>query len=261
MTVLRDIRYRGEDARGLLDLYLPEGRGLFPVVICLHGGAWRQGDKRECDFMAPHLTSIGVAALAANYRFAPADRHPAQIEDVFAVLDWIAAHAAERRLDPQRIGLTGWSAGGHLTMLAGVTAGRRSGGWRIRGIVPLCGVCDLTRWVETNGQCAEYVVGFLGGLPAERREAARDGSPITHVHADAPPCLAFHGDIDAVVHPSQSVTFADALRTLGVDAQAVVLPGIDHNGAMPGTNPMEPLGGARAFQAFFLKHLHPETMT
>jgi len=258
MIVTRNLRYRPGSDRGLLDLYHPEGNGPFPVVLCLHGGGWRQGDKAECAFLASHLTDAGIAAVAANYRLTTTATHPAQVEDVFEALDWIVAHGPERRLDPQRIGLTGWSAGGHLTMLAGVKAFRRRAGWNVRAILPLCGVSDVALWARQNPECRHFVLPFLDGTPEERPETARDSSPLLHVHRHAPPCLAFHGGDDPVVHPDQSVLFAEALRRVGVEAEAVVLPGVAHTGAMPGTSPCEPLGGSAPFRRFFTRHLSTE---
>ncbi len=258
MIVTHDLRYRPGTDRGLLDLYRPQGAGAFPAVLCLHGGGWRQGDKKECAFLAAHLVQAGIAAVAPNYRLTTTAPHPAQEEDVFAALDWVATQGPKYGLDPQRLGLTGWSAGGHLAMLAGVKAQSRNSGWTVRAILPLCGVSDVVLWTRQNPEYRHFVLPFLAGLPDERAAVARESSPIFHVHPHAPPCLAFHGGDDPVVHPDQSVLFAEALRRVGVEAEAVVLPGVAHTGAMPGTSPCEPLGGSVAFRRFFTRHLGTE---
>ena len=123
MAVLKDLIYRPGSDRGLLDLTLPEGRGPFPVVVCLHGGGWTGGSKEKMAEYARLLSTAGFAAVASNYRLIGTHTHPAQEQDVFAVLDWIADHAADHALDPGRIGLTGASAGVVAAGCAGSCAG------------------------------------------------------------------------------------------------------------------------------------------
>jgi acetyl esterase/lipase len=256
VKIIRNLRYRAGSDRGLLDLFTPEGDGPFPAVVCLHGGGWSGGDKQDIHGYAPFLTEIGIAAICANYRLTTTDPHPAQQEDVFAVLDWTAANASAQRLDPQRIGLTGASAGGHLTMLVGVKAGRRpKSAYTVRCMLPICGVSDVALWLKQKPQFLEHVQAFLGGPPAERGAVERDASPIVHVHRGAPPCLAIHGEADDVVPVNQSSLLVEALRKAGAEAEALILPDLGHLGTMPRTSPPEPLGGAKVFQEFFRKHL------
>ena len=256
MNVAVNLAYRAGGERGLLDLFMPEGEGPFPVVVCIHGGGWREGDKTGMHSYAPFLPKIGIAAVCPNYRLTATDPHPAQQDDIFAVLDWITANARARRLDAQRIGLTGVSAGGHLTMLVGVKAARRAkGAYTVRCMLPVCGVSDVALWLKQKPQYLEHVQAFLGGPPAERGAVERDASPIVHVHGDAPVCLAIHGEADAVVPVIQSPMLVGALRKAGATAESLTLPGLGHIASMPDTNPPEPLGGAKVFQAFFRKHL------
>jgi acetyl esterase/lipase len=202
------------------------------------------------------LSAEGFAAVASNYRLTGTYTHPAQEEDVFAVLDWIAAHAGEHALDPGRIGLTGSSAGGHLSGLAGVKAPLRGATrWKVRCMVPVCGVHDVGLWFRDRPQYLPNVRGILGGLPAEKPEVERAVSPIAHVHAGAPPCLAIHGDIDDVCPVNQSVLFVQALCAAGAQAELAIVPGVGHAAHMPNVTPPEPLGGAKRFIGFLRRHL------
>jgi dipeptidyl aminopeptidase/acylaminoacyl peptidase len=172
------------------------------------------------------------------------------------VLDWIAAHAGEYAFDPRRVGLTGASAGGHLTALAGVKAASRAPApWTVRCMAPICCVSDIALWFRDRPQYLPNVKGILGGLPEEEPDVERSASPIAHVHAGAPPCLAIHGDIDDVCPINQSVLFVEALRAVGAQAELFVVPGVGHSSLMPNVTPPEPLGGKRRFIGFFREHL------
>ncbi len=256
MTENKNIVYRPGSDRGLLDLITPAGPGPFPVVVCIHGGGWQDGTKEIIRDYAPFLVNASIAALLPNYRLTVTHPHPAQEEDLFAVLDWIADNARAHRLDAQRIGLTGASAGAHLAALVGLKAARRAGArYAVRCILPVCGISDVSLWLKQKPQYRQDVEALLGGPAEERGAVARDCSPLFNVHAGAPPCLAVHGDADDVVPLSQSTLFTEALCKAGVAAEAIIVPGADHTAFMPGTKPREPLGGANAFEGFFKKYL------
>lgn len=122
VTILRDLPYvpAGHE-RQKLDLYLPTPtNGPLPVIIWIHGGAWRAGSKEQC--RAARFSQRGYAVASLNYRLSQHAVFPAQIEDCQAAVRWLRANAAKCRLDPERFGAWGSSAGGHLVALLG-TAG------------------------------------------------------------------------------------------------------------------------------------------
>jgi acetyl esterase/lipase len=123
VKLLRDLQYvEGGHDRNRLDLYLPEkAEGRLPVVIWIHGGAWRGGSKDGGP--AVPLSAKGYAVASINYRFSQHAVFPAQIEDCKAAVRWLRANAATYQLDPDHIGVWGASAGGHLVALLGTTAG------------------------------------------------------------------------------------------------------------------------------------------
>ena len=260
-SLTEDIAYGPEGTWAKLDLMLPEGQGPFPVVLCIHGGGWRKGRKEQIRRYGRWIAEMGIAAVLPDYRLSRTAPHPAQEEDIFAVLDWIAANREEYSFDVHRIGLTGVSAGGHLTSLVGLKATRREGGsYTVKCIVPVSGPSDLRGVLggPPDHRGVKRVAELVGGPPHEHVDKVRDASPILHVHPRAPACLAMHGADDAVVPAAQAIALVDSLQAVGVEARAIIVPGAGHTGYMPGSGRREPLGGLAEFQAFFRRHLLAE---
>lgn len=264
MRVQRDIVYNPDSERGILDLYLPDSEGPYPVVLAIHGGSWRQGDKSNMKEFAAALLGTGIACVAPNYRLTGTDPHPAQQNDILAVLDWIAAHAAEYGFDPYRIGVTGSSAGAHLTSLVTIKASRSEPDgnerpYTIRCMLPICGDAHDFRYrIGVTTARLDVVEALLGGPIPDRMDIVPDLSPIEHVHQGVPPCMAVHGSEDKAVPLEQSERLVRALRDAGCEADLLVVPDAGHGRYHPDTNPPEPLGGAEVFRAFFLQHLCAE---
>ncbi len=256
MNLTTDVEYKADSERGYLDVMTPDGDGPFPVVACIHGGGWAGGEKEGMTDYAEILVDLGIACIQPNYRLTGTDCHPAQQDDVSAALDWMVAHAGEYGFDTTRVGLTGVSAGGHLTALVGVKATARTDtGYTVRCMYPVCPAVDMVPFVRDNPDINDAVTALVGGPLAENADAANDVSVTPHVHAGAPPCVATHGEADGLVPCNQSVMLVDALRAVGVEAEAILVPGVDHAAFMPDTGPAEPLGGIAPFREFFTKHL------
>jgi acetyl esterase len=114
----KDIEYLRHGDRALkLRLFAPAGAGPFPAVLDLHGGAWCNGDLTDCDDRATVLAEAGLAVAALDFRHA-GDGYPASLVDINYAIRWLKAHAGEFAIDPDRVGLSGQSSGGHLAMLA-----------------------------------------------------------------------------------------------------------------------------------------------
>ncbi|MCE9564575.1 MAG: alpha/beta hydrolase [Planctomycetes bacterium] len=144
-----------------LDLTMPkEGDGPFPAVVVIHGGGWSAGDRGQGAFIAELQAQAGYVAATIDYRLAPAHRFPAQIEDCKASVRWLRANAKKYKIDPERIGAIGFSAGGHLACLLGTTTkddgfdgdgGSAEQSSAVRAVVSVAGPTDLT----TDGWFAE----------------------------------------------------------------------------------------------------------
>jgi acetyl esterase/lipase len=211
---LPDLSYvsKGHE-RQKLDLYLPveNDRDRLPVIVRIHGGAWRHGDKSAQRSVANYIKR-GYIGVAINYRFSQQAPFPVQIEDCKAAIRWLRAHAEKYGIDPQRIGVMGSSAGGHLAALLGTTgdADVFDVGENLEFSSAVCAVVDNfgpTDFFRTEGApptAYSAVHQLLGGTVAEKQELAKSASPITYVSPADPPFLIMHGDKDPLVPILQS---------------------------------------------------------
>jgi acetyl esterase/lipase len=259
VTVVRDIAYvEGGHERQRLDLYLPEkAQEALPVVVWIHGGAWQAGSKDGGGPALP-LTAKGYAVASINYRLSQHAVFPAQIEDCKAAIRWLRANAAKYHLDPERIGVWGASAGGHLVALLGTTGdmkdfdvgGNLDQSSRVQAVVDWFGPTDF----PTIGQHVNAAVGpvaqLLGGPISENLEKARKASPITYVSKSAAPFLIMHGDGDKTVPLPQSERLAEALKKAGAEVTLEIIKDNGHGG--PGFTSPE---SRKLIEDFFAKHL------
>jgi alpha-L-fucosidase 2 len=221
----------GESLR--LDACVPDGRGTFAAVILVHGGAWTAGDKSGGPgkaLIAPMhepLTQAGFAWFSINYRLAPKHRYPACIEDVETAIRWVKAHAAEFRVDPKRIALSGESAGGHLVALAAVRANEDT---RVAAVVPFYGPFDLVSRVEPDGKLSPVMQALFGRetFDATTEALMHAASPVLNVRSGLPPFLLVHGTADTRVPFQQSVDLHAALGRVGVPCELISIPGGNH---------------------------------
>jgi len=254
VQVLRDLEYvPGGHERNRLDLYLPQKAARpLPVILYVHGGGWKGGDKSNGP--ALRFAAKGYAVASMNYRFSQHATFPAQIYDCKAAVRWLRANARKYGLDADHIGAWGGSAGGHLVALLGTTAGVKElegpGGneeqsSRVQAVVDWFGPTDFL----TVG-AKETRTQLLGGDPQTDKEKALKASPMTYVSKDAAPFLIMHGDGDETVPIAQSETFAAALKKAGADATFVVIKGGKHGGALF-TN----AESMKLIEDFFARHL------
>jgi acetyl esterase/lipase len=223
----------GEELR--LDLAMPaEGAGPFPAVLCLHGGGWVAGERKQMAQTIEVLARRGYVAVAPDYRLAPQHRFPAQLEDCKAVVRWLRANATTYKIEPNRIGAVGLAAGGHLACLLGVT--HRDDGFEGKGgnpepssgvqaVVSLSGPTDLTQPVWGKVAVERNLVPLLGGTIEQVPNAYRAASPMTYASRGGPPFLFIHGAADRVVPASQAQALAEKLRQAGGSARIVLLEG------------------------------------
>ncbi|MFZ2490867.1 MAG: alpha/beta hydrolase [Thermoanaerobaculia bacterium] len=250
VEVQRDITYGVVGATALkLDLLRPRGlTGVrVPVVVFVHGGGWSSGDKAGGIGQLTPLVRRGYVGATINYRLSGAAKFPAQIEDAKCAIRYLRANAASLGIDPDRIGVWGSSAGGHLVALLGSTgdveAWNASGGWpgvssRVQAVADWYGPSNLNTMGPQSLPCsginhdaATSPEGQLLGcaIPSCPDRAAA-ASPVTYVTADDAPTLLMHGTNDCTVPPGQSQELYDALRATGVDATLVFLAGAGHGG-------------------------------
>lgn len=235
-----DIVYRTVGDQELkLDLVEPtEGEGPFPALVVIHGGGWRGGNKRDGYVRAVMIGAArrGYVAIAPQYRFCPKEKFPAQVHDVKAAVRWLRTHAEEHKVDAQHIGAVGASAGGHLSLMLGLT-GPDDGlegdvpsdapSSKVQAVVNYFGPTDLAA-SDIPEVSKPLVRDFLGGSPLEKFDAARKASPLTYVTPDDPPVLTFQGTRDPLVPYNQALRLAEAQTEAGVPGRVELFVGAGH---------------------------------
>ncbi len=186
------------------------------------------------------FTHRGYVLASINYRLTNKAPHPAQIKDCKAAIVWLRSHAKIFQIDPNRIGVWGVSAGGHLAGLLGTTGDAKSPYWaslpsgssnRVQAVCDWCGPSDLQTIAKQGGSTyvlSRAVCSLLRGTPEERSLIAREASPVTYVHKSCPPFLIMHGDKDDIVPIEQSIEFAKALKATGANSTLEIIPGAKH---------------------------------
>lgn len=217
VEVRNDIEFSRPDGEPLkLDAHIPEGKGPFAAVILVHGGGWSAGSK-QANFIQPLfpvLDASGLAWFSIDYRLAPKYPYPAAVEDVEAAIRFVKKHAKEFRIDPDRIALSGESAGGHLVALV---ATRSKPDTKVAAVLPFYGAFDMEALVVPRGEVSRGFRDFLkiNDLSDQSRAVLREASAATYVKPGLPPFLLIHGTKDEAVPYEQSVHFCEQLKSKG----------------------------------------------
>ena len=221
----------------LLDLYSPTNKQGKPRagLIFIHGGAWRGGKRSDYHYYGVKFAEKGYEVATIEYRLLREAGYPAAVEDSKCAVRWMRANAAELGVDPDRIGVAGGSAGGHLAMMVGYSSdvkdlegdgGHSDVSSRPQAVVNLYGPTDLT---TPFGIASPLVRDFLNGRSYDdARELYSQASPMTHLTRDDPPTLIFHGTIDDTVPIAQADRLAERLAELGVPFRYDRLEGWPH---------------------------------
>ncbi|MBX3433266.1 MAG: alpha/beta hydrolase [Pirellulales bacterium] len=244
---LGDVPYAGTDnPRQKLDLLLPrtESNDPLPVVVFIHGGAWLAGDKRaDLRQALPYAESGQYAAASIGYRLSGEAKWPAQIHDCKAAIRWLRANAPQHRLDPQRIGVVGASAGGHLAAVLGTSGDVEAmegtigphvdATSRVACVVDLFGPTDFLQMNRTalagarfdhDGPDAPGAL-LIGGPIQDNKEKVAAANPMTYVTPDDAPFLIVHGTRDPLVPFNQSELLHQALRQVQATSTLITIEG------------------------------------
>lgn len=248
VAVTRDLAYYGgqdaDPAKNKLDLYLPKGQKDFPVVLFVHGGAWKTGDRKMYGALGNMFARNGVGAVMVSYRLSPKVKHPAHIQDVARAFAWTCRHIADHGGRPDQIFLCGHSAGAHLVALLATNADylkeEKLSPANIKGVIPISGVFDITP-------------GRLADVFGTDPEALRSASPIRHLTGKQPPFLLIYAEKDYKQFDEYAQKMEQALKKQGTEASSLMVKDRTHiTIIINATHTEDP--AAQAILAFVAKH-------
>jgi len=249
VDVRSGLTYATHDGVALLgDLYRPKGAGPFPVLVALHGGGWVQGVRSAFQYWGPYLAARGYALFAISYRLAKTGQKtfPHAVQDALAAVQFVRGSAEEFRLDPERIGILGASAGANIGSLAalGGDAAIFKGGYKqdahaavsakVKVLVGVYGVYDmLEMWQRYNlaSPGENNIQKFIGAPPMESRQLYFDASPInyaTYANNQIGVFLVCGTEDDLVERRANTDAFLLALKQAGFFVRTCILAGAGH---------------------------------
>ncbi|MBL8203007.1 MAG: alpha/beta hydrolase [Blastocatellia bacterium] len=246
-TIIHDnVPYNNDaDPRHLLDLYLPvKANGKIPLVIFVHGGGWISNDKyADMGYMKKTIAEIvssGFALASIDYRLATQAAFPALIQDCNRAASFLYDNANKYGLDRTRFAVMGFSAGGHLAALMGLSKNNNVAAFfmpkttktfRFKAVVDFYGPSELTSLKSSDDHKSPEAV-LLGAAPLARPDLAKIASPVTYVDKNDPPFLIFHGEKDNLVPNQQSKLLHGWLQAVGVPSELIIVKDAPHFGAM-----------------------------
>jgi acetyl esterase/lipase len=243
------LTYATHDGVALLgDLYRPKGAGPFPVLVALHGGGWVQGVRTAFQYWGPYLAARGYALFAISYRLAKTGQKtfPDAVQDALAAVQFVRGSAGEFKLDPERVGLMGASAGANIGGLAalGREAAIFKGGYpqdahaavstQVKVLIGVYGVYDvLEMWqrYQLGSPGENNIEKFIGASPMQSRQLYFDASPIsyaTYANNQIGVFLACGTEDDLVDRRAHTDAFLLALKQAGFFARTCILAGAGH---------------------------------
>lgn len=251
VKIERDIPYLEHERKEKLDLYQPSKRPagtLSPGIVIIHGGGWVGGDKganREY-VTGTTLAKAGYVCVSINYWLGEKDRWPTNLQDCKNAVRWLRVNAGKLQVDPEKIGVIGGSAGGHLALMVAYTAGNPKLDPKpfypgipdhVSACVNLYGISNLaTRQGTDDSGKPDGKYRSTTNLFPESITAAPEkwklASPVHHIHKDIPPTLTLHGTADTTVDRDQSSELHKALQAAGVESKLIMVDGANHAWAL-----------------------------
>jgi acetyl esterase/lipase len=229
----------------LLDIYLPaNAKGKIPLVIFVHGGGWLSNDKyADMGYMKKTVAEIinsGFALASIDYRFSTQAVFPALIQDCNRAVSFLYDNADKYGFDKNRFAVMGFSAGGHLASLLGLsknnnveaffmTGSTRS--FKIKAVVDFYGPAELILFPGANNEKSPEGL-LIGAAPLTRPDLAKAASPVTYIDKNDPPFLIIHGEKDDLVSPKQSQLLSAWLNVVGVQNELIIVKDAPHFGVM-----------------------------
>ncbi len=212
-----------------LQLYRPlEAPGPLPLVLVIHGGSWRSGDRLELPALSRYLAGRGYAVASLDYGLAPEHTFPGPVEDVREALRYLRGRAGELGLDADRVLLLGRSAGAQIALSAAHAREPLAG---VAGVIVFYGPNDLHLAWTVPGRILDsrlLLRLYLGGSPSEEPERYDEGSPLLAAGKGSPPVLMIHGGRDELVWPVHQLRLSAKLAAAGVPHYFLNMPWATH---------------------------------
>jgi len=247
-TMLENIPYANDTLKKhMLDIYMPPVKTLsYPLIIWIHGGAWMLNDKHaDMSYMTNTIKAFlnnGYVLASIDYRNSTTAPFPAQIQDCNQAIEYLFENAAQYNIDESKIALIGFSAGGHLASLVGLSNNNfvksfyhdgKKLQFKISAVLDFYGPSDFS---TLNGHDSpdpkSPIALLLGGTVAQKTELAKRASPITYIDKKDPPFFIVQGEKDQSVNPDQSILLSTLLKNAHVPNQLTIVPGAPHYGVM-----------------------------
>ena len=231
----------------LLDIYLPPtGKSSYPIVVWIHGGGWMTNDKyADMGYMVNTVKGFiesGYAVASIDYRWSTMAIFPAQIQDCNQAIEFLYQNSTKYKLDKDRIVLMGFSAGGHLANLLGLSNNNnvkdfypdgKKPHFKIKLVLDFYGPSDfLTLKGNDSKDPHNPITLLLGGTVADNADKAKKASPATYIDKNDPPFLIVQGEKDQSVNPDQSISLSSRLNDAGVKNELIIVPNAPHYGVM-----------------------------
>jgi acetyl esterase/lipase len=229
----------------LLDIYIPaNAKGKLPLVVFIHGGGWIGNDKyADMGYMPNTINAMldnGFAVASIDYRFAQNAVFPAILQDCNKAVSFLYDKAAKYNLNKNKIGLMGFSAGGHLASLMGTSQNNKVANFyfqnsyrpfKYKAVVDFYGPIDLTLFPGSEDPKSPESI-LIGATPVNRPDLAKAASPLTYIDKNDPPYLIFHGEKDNIVSNRHSKLFSSWLNHYGVKNELTIVKDAPHFGTM-----------------------------
>lgn len=246
----RDVAYDDDHESQKLDVYTIDSERPAPAMIYIHGGGWRAGSKNRIPgWLAKGLADQRFAVVSIEYRFTNVKPHPAQVHDCVRAVQFVRHTAKQWNIDPQRLGVTGGSAGGHLSLWLALHDDMadpdsddpvRQQSSRVSCAISFAGPTDWSLLSDPELKhlhpAYRQLLGYEPGTDAAKMsdELKADVSPITHASKDDPPVLQVHGSADQIVPLRHANRLHERLQKLGVTSQLQTVPNASHSVAGAG---------------------------
>lgn len=239
----RDIVYDHDHESQRMDVYLAESEQPTPAVVFIHGGGWSRGSKNRVPGWLRRFVADGqLSVVSVEYRFTDVQTHPAQVNDCLRAIQFVRHNAEKWNVDAARLGVTGGSAGGHLSAYVALyddvanpdsTDPVEQQSSRVACCVSFAGPTDwsLLRSIEHRHPAYLRLIGHRPGTEVDELDTEKmaNVSPISFVSSDDPPMMQVHGDRDVVVPIQHAENLHQKLTSAGVESEVVVIRGGRHS--------------------------------